>query len=176
MTEPTNSEEAFKGLVLNSSSSAPPTSMRHVQASDPLRLLVLRPAGKVGGTAVVRAHIEPSLCASFYSPQPEERSSVLFGGERVPSGCLPWLSSHGVWYRPPRHMNFKQHFENYTVVALLRDPRARALSTYNYCVGTDRPGFVTSAARRMFSFKHFLKDPAFMARYGIGRRQKCARA
>lgn len=76
------------------------------------------------------------------------------------------MHHNGVWYRPSRSQRFRSHFANYTVIALLRDPRRRALSAYEWALpNAGKPGLVSNTVKRIFSFKRFLSDVPFIARF-----------
>lgn len=112
-----------------------------VYASDTFHFIYTRPVGKIGGSTVKRAFLEPVLCQMFYNNK----------RKRVDGGCLEYLERERIFY--PIYRRRWEDFSHYFTFTFVRDVCQRAISSYRYVMSVD-----PRTGSRRYSFSNFLDD------------------
>ena len=123
--------------------------------------LFLRIAGKTGGTTVEFSYLVPALCR-LLDHRNVTRTEGLFGGARVKQGCVEHLQSQGHLFRhgDSTQRSFAQlKLERTVLFTLVRDPCARAVSSYTYCVDAER-------GAKNYTFAQYIREPLGMRVFG----------
>lgn len=127
---------------------AHPTFNDRAYASDTFRFIYVRPVGKIGGSSVQRAYIEPVLCQMFYN---FTKFKEIHRRDPEDQACLQYLSRQRIWYSlESRHWD---DFSSYFTFAYVRNVCQRAISSYRYLAQKDPRKYSGS-----FTFSRFLED------------------
>lgn len=125
------------------------TFSRTVYASDTFRFIYNRQVGKVGGTSIQRAYIEPVLCRMFYN----HSTDIITKYNRKDNDCLEYLRRNRIWYS--LYMKRWADYSHFITVTYLRDVCQRAISSFRYIAKVDPRRTGESS---LLSFNKFLDD------------------